>query len=98
MEHRGDGAIAAEDEDDPGDEHAREGGGAVAPGSASNPGLCRLVSTLLTGKYSFLPELVINMIASCSFLTLSLPDLLDFFLPTFLEFLLALVMTMMISL
>ena len=78
VEHRGDGVITAEDEDDPVDESAHEGGGAVATGSASNPGLCRLVSTLLTGKYSFLPELVINMIASCSFLTLSLPDLLDF--------------------
>ena len=41
MEHRGDGAIAAEGEDDPGDEHACEGGGAGGPGSASNPGLCR---------------------------------------------------------
>ena len=40
LERRGDGDIVAEGEDDP-DEHAREGGGAGGPGSASSPGLCR---------------------------------------------------------
>ena len=50
LEHRGDGVITPEGDDDPGDEHAREGGGPVVPGSASNPGLRRLVSTFSTAK------------------------------------------------
>ena len=44
------GDIAAEDKDDPDDEHARECGGKGDPGSAFNPGFCRQFSTLLTDK------------------------------------------------